>query len=147
MRVGSVVRRSGIGIEAHRTVREAAAAMEEAGVGALGVLDGEELVGIVTDRDLVRRAMAKGLPGDARVDGVMSCPVLVIDAEADLHDAFAMFRDRGVRRLAVTQRGRFEGMITVDDLLIEIARDLTDLVRPVRREVLFADHDSPVPTT
>jgi signal-transduction protein with cAMP-binding, CBS, and nucleotidyltransferase domain len=91
--------------------------------------------------------MAKGLPGDARVDGIMSCPVLVIDAEADLHDAFAMFRDRGVRRLAVTQRGRFEGMITVDDLLIEIARDLTDLVRPVRREVLFADHDSPVPTT
>jgi signal-transduction protein with cAMP-binding, CBS, and nucleotidyltransferase domain len=147
MRVESAIRRSGIGIEADRTVHEAASAMEKAGVGALAVLDGEELVGIVTDRDLVRRAMAQGLPSDARIDAVMSCPVFIIDAAADLHDAFAMFRDHAVRRLAVVERGRFVGMITVDDLLIELARDLTDLTRPVRREVMFADHDSPLPVT
>lgn len=147
MRVASIIRRSGIGIEANRTVREAAVMMERDGVGALAVLDGERLVGIVTDRDLVRRAMARDLPGDARVDGVMSCPVFVIDADADVHEAFAMFRDHAVRRLAVTQRGRYVGMITIDDLLMEIARDLTDLARPVRREVLFADHDSALPVT
>jgi CBS domain-containing protein len=147
MRVASAIRRSGIGIEANRTVQDGAVMMEQAGIGALAVLDREQLVGIVTDRDLVRRAMAKGLPGDARIVGNMFFPVLVIDADADLHDAFAMFRDHGVRRLAVVDGGRFVGMVTADDLLIDIARDLTDLTRPMRREVLFADHDSPLPAT
>ena len=44
-------------------------------------------VGVVTDRDLVRRAMARGLEPDARVDGVMSSPVITIAEDADLHDA------------------------------------------------------------
>jgi signal-transduction protein with cAMP-binding, CBS, and nucleotidyltransferase domain len=145
MRASDAIRRSGVAIEAHRTVHDAAAIMEQAGVGALAVLDGDDLVGIVTDRDLVRRVLAKGLPGDARVDAVMSCPVFIIDADADLHDAFAMFHTHAVRRLAVTRRGRFVGMITVDDLLIDLAHDLTDLARPITAEVLHAHHDSPVP--
>ena len=121
--------------------------MEQAGVGALAVVDGTSLVGIVTDRDLVRRAMARGLAPEARVDGVMSAPVLTIEADADLHDAFAVFRSNAVRRLAVVRGGEFVGMITIDDLLVDLAADLADLARPVTAEVLFPHHDSPVPTT
>lgn len=121
--------------------------MEQAGVGALAVVDGTSLVGIVTDRDLVRRAMARGLAPEARVDGVMSAPVLTIEADADLHDAFALFRSNAVRRLAVVRGGEFVGMITIDDLLVDLAADLADLARPVTAEVLFPHHDSPVPTT
>lgn len=147
MRTMDAVRRSGIGIEPQQTVREAAAIMEETGVGALAVIDDQRLVGIVTDRDLVRRAMARGLAPDARVDGVMSAPVITIDAEADLHDAFALFRSNALRRLAVVRDGKFVGMITVDDLLVDLAADLADLARPVTAEVLFAHRDSPVPAT
>lgn len=121
--------------------------MEQSGVGALAVVDGTSLVGIVTDRDLVRRAMARGLAPEARVDGVMSAPVLTIEADADLHDAFAVFRSNAVRRLAVVRGGEFVGMITIDDLLVDLAADLADLARPVTAEVLFPHHDSPVPTT
>jgi len=42
---------------------------------------------------------------------------------------------------------QFVGMITLDDLLIDLAADLGDLARPVTAEVLFAHHDSPVPAT
>lgn len=147
MRTMDGVRRSGVGIGPERTIRDAAEIMEQTGVGALAVIDGEALVGVVTDRDLVRRALARGFPGDARVDAVMTTPVVTIDADADLHDAFGLFRTHAVRRLAVVRDGTFVGMITIDDLLIDLAGDLADLARPVTAEVLFAHRDSAVPAT
>lgn len=74
------VRRSAVGIGPEQTIRDAAAIMEHTGVGALAIVDGSHLVGIVTDRDLVRRGLAKDLPADARIDSVMSAPVVTIDA-------------------------------------------------------------------
>lgn len=145
MRTIDSIRRSGLGIAPGRTITDAARIMETAAVGSLAVVDGDDLVGIVTDRDLVRRGLAKGLSPEARVDGVMSTPVVTIDAEADLHGAFTLFRTHAVRRLAVVRDGRFVGVITVDDLLIDLAADLVDLARPVTAEVLFGHHDAPVP--
>lgn len=147
MRTIDAIRRTGIGIEPDRTVREAALAMEQAGVGALAVIEGDRLVGIVTDRDLVRRALAVGRGEDARIDLVMSAPVVTIESDADLHQAFALFRDHAVRRLAVVRGEEFVGMITIDDLLVDLAADLADLARPVTAEVLFAHHNTPVPAT
>ena len=147
MRTIVAVRRSAVGIGPDRTIREAAGIMEQAGVGALAVIEGEHLVGIVTDRDLVRRGLACDLPADARVDAVMTAPVVTADADADLHDTFAVFRTHAVRRLAIVQAGKFVGMITIDDLLIDLAADLSDLARPVTAEMMFGHHDSPLPVT
>lgn len=145
MRTIDAVRRSGVAVEPAQTVQDAAALMEAAGVGSLAVIDGSELVGIVTDRDLVRRALAQGMALDARVDATMSTPVLTIDAEDDLHSAYAAFRSNAVRRLAVVRDGQFVGMITIDDLLIDLAADLADLARPITAEALFGHHDSAPP--
>ncbi len=147
MRSSEAVRRSAVGIGPERTIREAARIMDQAGVGALAVIDGDDLVGIVTDRDLVRRGLACDLPPDARVDAVMSAPVVTVDADADLHDTFSVFRTNAVRRLALVRAGRFVGMITVDDLLIDLAADLSDIARPVTAEVIFGHHDNPLPVT
>jgi CBS domain-containing protein len=147
MRTIDAVRRSGVGIGRERTIRDAAAIMERSGVGSLAIIDGTQLVGIVTDRDLVRRALASGMPSDARVDAVMSSPVVTIDSDADLHEAFALFRTHHARRLAVVRNGEFVGMITVDDLLVDLASDLADLAGPIRAEILSADRDSAVPSS
>ncbi len=147
MRTIEGVRRSGVVVRPDETIHNAAALMDHAGVGSLAVLDGDELVGIVTDRDLVRRGLARGLAPDARVDGLMSAPVVTISADSDLHAAFSVFGQHALRRLAVVERERFVGMITIDDLLVDLATDLSELVRPIAAEVLFAHRDSPVPTT
>lgn len=147
MRTIEGVRRSGVGIGPEQSIQHAAAIMEQAGVGALAVIDGDRLVGIATDRDLVRRGLARGLSNDARVDAVMTSPVMTIAADADLHDAFAQFRTHAIRRLAVMRGEQFVGMITVDDLLVDLAADLNDLARPITAQVLFAHHDSSVPAT
>ena len=147
MAVADAIRRSGVAVECDSTIRKTAEVMERSGVGALAVLDGGELVGIVTDRDLVRRALAKGLSLEARIDAAMSAPVITIDAEADLHDAFRLFRQHSVRRLAVVRGSRFVGMVSVDDLLIDLSRNLADLTRPVAAEIRSPHRDSEVPAT
>ena len=147
MRTIESLRRSGVAIEPQRTIRDAAAIMEQSGVGSLAVIEGDRLVGIVTDRDLVRRGLARGQPADARVDAVMTAPVVTINADADRHDAFALFRTHALRRLAVVRGEQFVGMVTVDDLLVDLADDLHDLSRPVSAEVFTAQHDSALPAT
>jgi CBS domain-containing protein len=138
-------RRSAIGIEPDRTITDAAQLMEQAGVGALVVLDGTTVVGLVTDRDLVRRAMAHQLPPDARVDAVMTTPVVTLDADADVRAAFDTFGTHAIRRLPLVRDGHFVGMFTVDDGLVAIAREVGDLVRPITAELLFAHRDPPPP--
>jgi CBS domain-containing protein len=137
--------RSGVAVAPDCTLQAAATAMASAGVGSLAVLDGDRLVGIVTDRDLVRRGLARGLSADARVDAAMSSPVVTIQADADLHEAFELFRTNAVRRVAVMRGDRFAGMLTLDDLLVRVSIDLADLVRPVTAEILFAHRDHQVP--
>lgn len=145
MRTIDAVRRSGIGITREQTAHDAASIMEHTGVGALVVLDGTEPVGIVTDRDLVRRVLAHDQPSDARVDSVMTSPVITIGADADLHAAYGLFRTHGVRRLAVIREGKFVGMLTVDDLLVDLAEDLVDLSRPINAEIVHAHRNGAVP--
>ena len=147
MRAIEGIRRAGVSIGPDQTMRDAAELMERSGVGALAILDGDHLVGIVTDRDLVRRGLARRLDPEARVDSLMTSPAVTIEAEGDLRTAYAIFRENAVRRLAVTERGRFVGMLAIDDLLINLSADLADLVRPVTAETIYGHRDSPVPAT
>ena len=119
--------------------------MDSANVGALLVMDGGRLVGIVTDRDIVVKAVASGYPSDARIDSVMSMDIVAVDAEADVHEAYRMLGSHGVRRLPVLDGDTIVGMLTVDDLLVGLATDLERLVHPVVGEMVFGHHPVPVP--
>jgi len=119
--------------------------MEQAGVGSVAVVDGDRLVGIVTDRDLVRRVLALGLQADARVDFVMTTPVITVGADDSLDVAFGLFATHGLRRLAVMRDDRFVGMLTIDDLLVSVVEQLGSLAKPITAEILFAQRDPAVP--
>ncbi len=147
MKITDALRKTGLSIGPGCTLRQAAELMECNAVGALAVVEDDRAVGVVTDRDLVRRAVARGIAPDARVDSVMSSPVVSIADDADLHDAVAVFGRKAVRRLVVEREGRFVGVLSADDLLIDLASDLAAVVRPIGAEVLFGHHDSPVPAT
>jgi signal-transduction protein with cAMP-binding, CBS, and nucleotidyltransferase domain len=145
MRIRELTTKAPVTISAGATVQEAAALMESSNVGALVVMDGDRLAGIVTDRDVVVRAVARGLTLEARIDGVMSTDVVGVDAAADVHDAYAALGKHGVRRLPVFEDGTVVGMLTVDDLVIGLASELDRLVRPIAGELAFGHHPTPVP--
>ncbi|HXH86232.1 MAG TPA: CBS domain-containing protein [Nitrospira sp.] len=105
------------------SVVSAAKAMRTARVGSLFVKKGKQLVGIVTDTDIVRRAvsMNKNL-GKMTVEKIMTSPICSIEGSQPVDDAQDMMGDLGVRHLAVTQDGSIVGVISVRDLLMHYKR-------------------------
>jgi len=105
------------------SVVSAAKTMRTARVGSLFVKKGKQLVGIVTDTDIVRRGVStnKNL-GKMTVEKIMTTPICSIESSQPVDDAQDMMGDLGVRHLAVTQGGTIVGVISVRDLLMHYKR-------------------------
>jgi CBS domain-containing protein len=147
MRARDAIRKLPETIEAGDTITRAAHRMDEAAVGALVVIDEGRPVGIVTDRVLVVRAMARGYPRDSRVDSVMTTGLVGIDADEDLRQAIQLFSHHAIRRLPVVEGDEIRGMITLDDVVIDLAHDLEEATKPLAAQVLFGHPEAkpPVP--
>ncbi|MFI0960756.1 cyclic nucleotide-binding/CBS domain-containing protein [Streptomyces sp. NPDC021080] len=118
------------------SLADVAGEMAERAVGSVLVVEDGVLLGIVTDRDLALRGMGAGLDPGTRVDAVMSPAAVTVDADDDLQVAYRTFRRTGIRRLPVLDAGRVAGVLTVDDLLLDVFRRLTDLLGPVAWSIL-----------
>jgi CBS domain-containing protein len=100
------------------TLAEAAAMMRDTRVGAILVGEPGSYIGIVSEADLVRKAMASQVDStQARVRSVMSSPVITIEQDRSAHDASDLMAEKGIRHLGVTEDGRIVGIVTVRDLL------------------------------
>jgi CBS domain-containing protein len=105
-------------IQTEATLLEAARLMRELQVGALLVEENGHLVGVVSETDLVRKAMAEGREiGQEKVRTIMSSPIITIDIERPASDASDLMSEKGIRHLAVTDSGKIVGVISVRDLL------------------------------
>ncbi|MBW2242086.1 MAG: CBS domain-containing protein [Deltaproteobacteria bacterium] len=83
--------------------------------------------GVVTDRDLVVRVVARGLGVDAPAAGAMSTSVVTIDARASLEQAASEMSSQGIRRLLVLREAHPVGIVTYDDLIVALGSELHDL--------------------
>jgi CBS domain-containing protein len=105
------------------SIASAAKTMRAARVGSLFVKKGKNLVGVVTDTDIVRRAVASGKPlGKLTVEKIMTTPICTIEGSQSIDDAQDMMADLGVRHLGVTKNGQISGVISVRDLLLHYKR-------------------------
>ena len=145
MKVIDAVRRPCVTVAPDTTIGRVAELMDAAAVGTVVVVSDETVIGIVTDRDLVCRGLARRAGRDARADSVMSTPVVVVEADSDLHDVYGLYREHAVRRVVVTDGTTPVGVVSLDDLVMNLVWDLGDLIRPVTAEVLFGQHDASVP--
>ena len=113
-----------IGVDYHQSVGEAARAMRDWGVGAILVVSNESLYGLVTDRDLVVRAVAEGRGADEPVGPLSSGNLIGVDADADVHEAMRLMRQHAVRRLPVLEDGQVAGIVSPGDLAMQDEPDL-----------------------
>lgn len=127
------------------TIGDAARELERQGVGALLVVEEDQLVGIVTDRDLVLRGIARGVPPDGRIDSLMTIDVITLPATADIERAYEVFRDHAIRRLPIVDGHRVVGLLSVDDLLVRSEREIAELVHPLADEIFAPHHEAPPP--
>jgi CBS domain-containing protein len=107
-----------IEIDGGATVFEAVKAMVEANVGALLVTDGEEIAGIFTERDYLRRIAVEGRRSrDTLVREVMSAPVICVTPETLVDECMALMTDRRIRHAPVVENSALVGMISIGDLV------------------------------
>jgi CBS domain-containing protein len=109
-----------VAVTADTSITETARVMRDQGIGDVLVVDGDAVLGIVTDRDITVRATAEGLdPDTTPVDLCHSGDLQVVDADASAGDVARLFRDRAIRRAPVVENGMVVGMVSLGDLARE----------------------------
>ena len=106
------------------TVYEAIELMSQNGVGALVVMEGERLVGIISERDYTRKVILRGKSSKkARVREVMSLQVVCAQSEHTVEEAMAIMTHRWIRHLPVVTDERVVGMISIGDAVRGVIED------------------------
>ena len=124
-------------IDADQTVEYAARMMKQENVGLAPIVEGDRLVGTLTDRDITVRVVAEGRdPQTVRVREVASTDVVTVDPQQDLDDALTLMARYQVRRLPVVEEdGRLVGVVAQADVAEEAkAKKVGELVEEISRD-------------
>ena len=124
-------------VQPKQSVRDAARLMRDRHVGAVLVVDDDRPVGIVTDRDVVMRAVIEGRdPNTTPVRDVMSGSLTVVGSDQKIDDAVIALRTAGIRRLPIVNAaGKAIGIVTLDDLVVLMAGELNLVAGAVQQNL------------
>lgn len=115
--VKNFMNRSYISVSPDVSALEAVKVMDEKNIGSVLVMEGNKLVGILTERDVLRKIASKAKdPSKVKVSEVMSSNVITIGPETTISDAANIMVNKGIRRLPVIENNRVVGVITMRDL-------------------------------
>jgi CBS domain-containing protein len=107
-----------ISVKNNVSVVEAVSVMVKNDIGAVVVTKNRKPVGILTERDILKKCCPGKLCGrDLEVEKIMSAPIITIEADASLGKAAMLMSDNKIRRLLVTEKGKIVGIITEKDVL------------------------------
>ncbi|HEX5203502.1 CBS domain-containing protein [Paractinoplanes rhizophilus] len=118
--IGEVMTRQVVYLPEGTMLDEAAQAMRDQGIGDVVVTSGPTMVGVVTDRDIVIRAIAENLPPkETTLGSIVSHELIMVEQSATVEEAVQAMRERGVRRLLVCDADRkVVGIISLSDVAL-----------------------------
>lgn len=118
MRIEQVMTSTLVTLGANLTLQDAARKMRERNIGCLAVVEGDKLIGMITDRDICCRAVAEGIdPAKATVRDFMTKDVAYCFGDQDVVDGAHLMEEKHIRRLAVLDRqNQMLGLVSVDDI-------------------------------
>jgi CBS domain-containing protein len=118
-----------------QSLTDAAKLMKEEDVGSIPIVDGERLVGVVTDRDIVVRGIADGSdPHAIRLGDIASRDVVTVRPDDDLDEALRLMAQHQVRRLPVVEDGQLVGVVATADVAHEAKeKDLGHVVEEISK--------------
>ena len=120
--VSEIMTKNVLTVEASSKVEDALRVMAEEGIGSVVVTKEGKPVGILTERDIVRRIIKERNILDRRVGEVMSKPLIVASPETGIFEALQTMRKNNIRRLPVVSGDKLEGIVTEKDLLFWVLK-------------------------
>ncbi|MCD6549234.1 CBS domain-containing protein [Candidatus Micrarchaeota archaeon] len=142
LKVGDCMTKGVIAIPASRPVIDAARAMSHAKVGSVIVLKNNKAVGIVTERDIVRKVVARNRdPSKVRLSSIMSSPLRVVKVDTSIGEAARIMRKYEIKKLpVVNNKGMLVGVVTETDILraypglVDVLVELAEVSAPRGKE-------------
>lgn len=123
-------------IQAEEPVLEAIQVMADKHIGALPVMRGEELVGIVSERDYARKVILLGRSSsDTPVWQIMSSPVKTVTPDESVHRCMEIMTEMRIRHLPVLEKGRLVGMISIGDLVKAVIEEQQHTIDQLERYI------------
>ena len=141
--VKDIMTKNVISIDSSRTVKEAAAMMEDANVGSIVITDGYTSVGILTERDFVNRVVGKDKPSTTEVSDVMSQPITVVGPDETVWDVAEVMRSKGIHKVPVQDGNKLVGIFTATDLVRVCSYGSDSQMRKVAEQILVRLKKSP----
>lgn len=117
-------------------VLEAIRLMAQYGVGALLVMQGEQLVGVVSERDYARKVLLKGRSSsDTPVEQIMSAPAIVVQPGQSVRECMQIMTDRRVRHLPVVEGTRVVGVVSIGDLVRAVVEEQQQTIEQLEQYI------------
>ncbi|MBN2251920.1 MAG: CBS domain-containing protein [Candidatus Altiarchaeota archaeon] len=130
--VKDIMNRNVVSVDGKDTVLKAAALMRDRNIGSVVVTRSKRPLGILTEKDFVRRVICEGLdPDSTSVEDVMSTPLIAVSPLIDVEEAADILEKNRVKKLGVVSADKLEGIITSTDILAAEARRMKLLERYV----------------
>lgn len=127
IKVGEIMVKNVITIEKGKGIKDAAMLMAHHNIGSVVVVEGKKAIGILTERDIVRKAVKEG-DIEKKVEDIMSTPIIVIKPDNSIEEAAKAMKENKVKRLVVIDdEENLVGIIAEDDI-IKILPSLVDLI-------------------
>jgi len=117
MPIRSFVTKRLIGVKSESSVQEAAEEMVEFSTGSLVVIENEDVVGFLTDGDIKKKVVAKGLKPDMPVKEIMVEELITADISSDIKDVLELMAEKNIQHVLIEEDGDIVGIITFRDLI------------------------------
>jgi CBS domain-containing protein len=135
MSLAKMLTRKAVSAQTQDSLADVARLMKTENVGAVVITEKTRPVGIVTDRDLAFAVCTGGCSPEDEIQSVMTCPVETIQGDEGVYNATQKMMDLAVRRLPVVNyMGALIGLVSLDDLLLLLSRELHQLAEGIHAE-------------
>lgn len=135
--VHDIMKKNVISIDSSMTVNDAAKMMDDASIGAIVVLENGIAIGIITERDLVRRIIAKEKPLSTNVKAAMSSPLIVINPDDTVWELAQLMKTRRIHRVPAVKDNRLVGMVTTSDVVKLCSVGSDDEMNRITEQILL----------